>query len=165
MSYKSILDGNTVPSSSDPSSLSTKLTSKPTSHKSAEQGRRNHINTALQELQNLVSPNRNTTTDVNPERGDYTNISKAAQIESAVGYIKHLNANLSARGDQLRTYSVVGPTKPFSEAQTSWNDIYMPSGPSGASIFNLGSRPFVQRPKTTSDCIPLPTAVSLNEMA
>ncbi len=48
--YQNILEGNTVPGVSYPSELSTNLTSKRTSHKIAEQGRRNRINSALQEI-------------------------------------------------------------------------------------------------------------------
>ena len=52
--YQRILEGNTVPGVSYPSELSTNLTSKRTSHKIAEQGRRNRINSALQEIATLL---------------------------------------------------------------------------------------------------------------
>ncbi len=52
--YQNILEGNTVPGVSYPSELSTNLTSKRTSHKIAEQGRRNRINSALQEIATLL---------------------------------------------------------------------------------------------------------------
>ncbi|MEX5670002.1 helix-loop-helix domain-containing protein, partial [Pseudomonas neuropathica] len=52
--YQNILDGTTVPGVVFPTSLSTNLTSKRTSHKIAEQGRRNRINMALQEMQALL---------------------------------------------------------------------------------------------------------------
>lgn len=52
--YQNILEGNLVPGVSYPSELSTNLTSKRTSHKIAEQGRRNRINMALQEIAALL---------------------------------------------------------------------------------------------------------------
>ncbi|KAK3334815.1 phosphorus acquisition controlling protein [Neurospora tetraspora] len=52
--YQRILEGSTVPGVSYPSELSTNLTSKRTSHKIAEQGRRNRINSALQEIATLL---------------------------------------------------------------------------------------------------------------
>ena len=52
--YQNILEGNMVPGVSYPSELSTNLTSKRTSHKIAEQGRRNRINQALQEIATLL---------------------------------------------------------------------------------------------------------------
>ena len=52
--YQNLLEGNHLPGVSYPDSLSTGLTSKRTSHKVAEQGRRNRINEALKEMQSLV---------------------------------------------------------------------------------------------------------------
>ncbi|KAL8387683.1 hypothetical protein RB595_009741 [Gaeumannomyces hyphopodioides] len=52
--YQNILEGIHVPGVSYPTSLSTNLTSKRTSHKIAEQGRRNRINSALQEIATLL---------------------------------------------------------------------------------------------------------------
>ncbi|KAL8826699.1 MAG: hypothetical protein Q9170_007302 [Blastenia crenularia] len=54
--YQNLLEGNHLPGVNYPETLSTNLTSKRTSHKIAEQGRRNRINTALQELQSLLPP-------------------------------------------------------------------------------------------------------------
>lgn len=45
-----------------PEALSTNLTSKRTSHKIAEQGRRNRINNALQEIASLLPASSNTST-------------------------------------------------------------------------------------------------------
>jgi len=56
--YQNLIEGTHVPGVSYPSELSTNLTSKRTSHKIAEQGRRNRINLALQEMQSLL-PNKN----------------------------------------------------------------------------------------------------------
>ncbi|KAK5111098.1 hypothetical protein LTR62_005297 [Meristemomyces frigidus] len=52
--YQNLLEGNHLPGISYPDSLSSGLTSKRTSHKVAEQGRRNRINDALKEMQSLV---------------------------------------------------------------------------------------------------------------
>lgn len=54
--YQNLLEGNMLPGVSYPDSLSTGLTSKRTSHKVAEQGRRNRINEALKEMQALLPP-------------------------------------------------------------------------------------------------------------
>lgn len=52
--YQNLLEGNHLPGVNYPDSLSTGLTSKRTSHKVAEQGRRNRINEALKEMQSLI---------------------------------------------------------------------------------------------------------------
>lgn len=52
--YQNLLEGNHLPGVTYPDSLSTGLTSKRTSHKVAEQGRRNRINEALKEMQSLI---------------------------------------------------------------------------------------------------------------
>jgi hypothetical protein len=52
--YQNILEGTHLPGVSYPTELSTNLTSKRTSHKIAEQGRRNRINSALQEIATLL---------------------------------------------------------------------------------------------------------------
>ncbi|KAF1958674.1 hypothetical protein CC80DRAFT_514738 [Byssothecium circinans] len=91
--YQNILDGTTVPGVVYPTSLSNNLTSKRTSHKMAEQGRRNRINTALQEMQALLpSPDINAKdTAKSPDTGGpQSNNSKAAKVESAIEYIKQL---------------------------------------------------------------------------
>lgn len=54
--YQNIIEGNAVPGVSYPSELSTNLTQKRTNHKIAEQGRRNRINSALQEIATLLPP-------------------------------------------------------------------------------------------------------------
>ncbi|KAF2131896.1 hypothetical protein P153DRAFT_334181 [Dothidotthia symphoricarpi CBS 119687] len=90
--YQNILDGTTVPGVVYPTSLSTNLTSKRTSHKIAEQGRRNRINTALQEMQALLPPSLNGDTEAkSPEMtAAQSNNSKAAKVESAIDYIRLL---------------------------------------------------------------------------
>jgi hypothetical protein len=103
--YQNILDGTTVPGVVYPTSLSTNLTSKRTSRKIAEQGRRNRINMALQEMQALLpSPQLGATpTDAkSPEtNAQNSNNSKAAKVESAIEYIKQLKQEVSERDDLL----------------------------------------------------------------
>lgn len=52
--YQNIIEGTTLPGVNYPAELSTNLTLKRTSHKLAEQGRRNRMNVGLQELQTLL---------------------------------------------------------------------------------------------------------------
>jgi hypothetical protein len=102
--YQNILDGTTVPGVVYPTSLSTNLTSKRTSHKIAEQGRRNRINTALQEMQALLpSPRFGNVSDAkSPEtNAQNSNNSKAAKVESAIEYIKQLKQEVSERDELL----------------------------------------------------------------
>ena len=101
--YQNILDGTTVPGVVYPTSLSTNLTSKRTSHKIAEQGRRNRINTALQEMQALLpSPLIAAADAKSPESfAQQSNNSKAAKVESAIDYIKQLKQQVSERDDLL----------------------------------------------------------------
>src|SRR5579871_3239051 len=63
--YQNLIEGTHVPGVSYPSELSTNLTSKRTSHKIAEQGRRNRINLALQEMQSLL-PSKSNNNGVQP---------------------------------------------------------------------------------------------------
>lgn len=97
-----------------PDSLSTGLTSKRTSHKVAEQGRRNRINDALKEMQSLLpkssakvgketsnsegSPEALPDGDTKDNRDDAvkSNSSKAATVESANEYIKKLQMENAA---------------------------------------------------------------------
>ncbi|ORY65809.1 uncharacterized protein BCR38DRAFT_483489 [Pseudomassariella vexata] len=98
--YQNILEGNKVPGVSYPSELSTNLTSKRTSHKIAEQGRRNRINMALQEIATLLPIS--VTKDMKEDEaespgGDKKDgksssgpNSKASTVEMAIVYIKQL---------------------------------------------------------------------------
>lgn len=109
--YQNILEGTHLPGVSYPEALSTNLTSKRTSHKIAEQGRRNRINTALQEMASLLPspapPNQMGSKDGGSSGGSPggTNIivtgaaamqsnSKASTVELAIEYIKNLQAEL-----------------------------------------------------------------------
>lgn len=105
--YQNILEGTHLPGVSYPETLSTNLTSKRTSHKIAEQGRRNRINTALQEIAGLLPPS---TPQANGREGGMSgqvspnmmmsgtaaqqSNSKAATVESAIDYIKSLQKEL-----------------------------------------------------------------------
>ncbi|KAF2741509.1 hypothetical protein EJ04DRAFT_422596 [Polyplosphaeria fusca] len=98
--YQNIIDGTTVPGVIYPTSLSTNLTSKRTSHKIAEQGRRNRINTALQEMQALLpSPLLGAKESKSPESSTaaQSNNSKAAKVESAIDYIRELQKQCSEK--------------------------------------------------------------------
>ena len=112
--YQNILEGNHMPGVSYPETLSTNLTSKRTSHKIAEQGRRNRINTALQEIASLLPPS---TPQVNGQSGGVTGASpclmmsgtaaqqsnsKASTVELAIEYIKSLQKELSETKEKLR---------------------------------------------------------------
>ena len=103
--YQNILDGTTVPGVVYPTSLSTNLTSKRTSHKIAEQGRRNRINMALQEMQALLpSPLIGATDAKSPESSAaMSSNSKAAKVESAIDYIKQLKHQVSERDRMIES--------------------------------------------------------------
>ena len=108
--YQNILEGTHLPGVSYPSELSTNLTSKRTSHKIAEQGRRNRINSALQEIATLLprSPKDSSgeksgsgegPIEVDPGgsakgAGQSAN-SKASTVEQAIDYIKQLKKDLA----------------------------------------------------------------------
>jgi hypothetical protein len=107
--YQNILEGTHLPGVSYPTELSTNLTSKRTSHKIAEQGRRNRINSALQEIATLLP--RSNSKESGGEKsgsGDGDNVeggatkgasqsanSKASTVEQAIEYIKQLKEDLA----------------------------------------------------------------------
>lgn len=104
--YQNILEGTHLPGVSYPETLSTNLTSKRTSHKIAEQGRRNRINTALQEIASLLPPSApqvngqggangatNASMMMNGTAAQQSN-SKASTVEMAIEYIKSLQKDL-----------------------------------------------------------------------
>ncbi|RYP43536.1 hypothetical protein DL770_011619 [Monosporascus sp. CRB-9-2] len=104
--YQRILEGSTVPGVTYPSELSTNLTSKRTSHKIAEQGRRNRINSALQEIATLLPKSiTNSEPGENDEGGNGDKKdgkqssapnSKASTVELAIVYIKQLQQEVAA---------------------------------------------------------------------
>lgn len=104
--YQNILEGTHLPGVSYPSELSTNLTSKRTSHKIAEQGRRNRINSALQEIATLLPSSggdKSGSGDADGEKGEETSGkggqssgSKASTVEQAIEYIKQLKSEVEA---------------------------------------------------------------------
>lgn len=108
--YQNILEGTVVPGVVYPTELSDNLTSKRTSHKIAEQGRRNRINSALQEIAALLP--RSVTQDAKHSDGDEKKDgkgvtsapnSKASTVEMAIDYIRQLQkevAEANARADE-----------------------------------------------------------------
>jgi Helix-loop-helix DNA-binding domain len=117
--YQNILEGTHLPGVSYPTELSTNLTSKRTSHKIAEQGRRNRINSALQEIAILLP--RGCSKDSGTEKGGsgsgdaaegrggggggggQSANSKASTVELAIEYIKQLKkevADANRRADE-----------------------------------------------------------------
>jgi hypothetical protein len=104
--YTHLLEGTRLPGVSYPESLSMGLTSKRTSHKIAEQGRRNRINEAIKEMQLLLPKTKGKgraeeiaeeEEEANAKDGKGNNTaegrsanSKAATVESAIDYIKLL---------------------------------------------------------------------------
>jgi hypothetical protein len=107
--YQNLIEGTHVPGVSYPTELSTNLTSKRTSHKIAEQGRRNRINVALQEMLSLlpkssplISARDGSSSNGDGEAGGDSGSrkgelggknggnSKAATVESAIDYIRAL---------------------------------------------------------------------------
>ncbi|KAI9640909.1 hypothetical protein NHQ30_010750 [Ciborinia camelliae] len=111
--YQNILEGTHLPGVSYPSELSTNLTSKRTSHKLAEQGRRNRINSALSTLHDMIpseyyprtKPKDSTgeksgsgdagENDPASSKGGQSANSKAATVEVAIEYITHLEKVLA----------------------------------------------------------------------
>ena len=109
--YQNILEGTNLPGVSYPKELSTNLTSKRTSHKIAEQGRRNRINSALQEIATLLPRGNSKESggeksgsaepgEPNENGGGKTAAqsanSKASTVEQAIEYIKQLQKELTA---------------------------------------------------------------------
>ncbi|TVY46363.1 Phosphorus acquisition-controlling protein [Lachnellula occidentalis] len=108
--YQNILEGTHLPGVSYPSELSTNLTSKRTSHKLAEQGRRNRINFALQEIATLLPRDTKDSSGEKSGSGDagepndpggsgkgaaQSANSKASTVEQAIEYIKQLKQEVA----------------------------------------------------------------------
>ena len=118
--YQNILEGTHLPGVSYPETLAENLTSKRTSHKIAEQGRRNRINLALKEIEALLPPailianskkekllkeeieEPETPSGKNAAPGQGT--SKASTVEMAIIYIKSLQGELRETKDKLEAY-------------------------------------------------------------
>ncbi|KPI35575.1 Phosphorus acquisition-controlling protein [Cyphellophora attinorum] len=101
--YQNIIDGTHLPGVSYPEALAENLSSKRTSHKIAEQGRRNRINLALKEIETLL-PASITAPAIKKEKeaegaagksasaAAAQGASKASTVEMAIVYIKSLQA-------------------------------------------------------------------------
>jgi len=89
--YQNIVEGNHSHLGLQyPEHLSTNLTSKRTSHKIAEQGRRNRINNALAEMASLL-PTPSASGEPVPGKEQ---TSKASTVELAIEYIRQLKTEL-----------------------------------------------------------------------
>lgn len=90
-----------------PAELSTNLTSKRTSHKIAEQGRRNRINNALADIAALLPQNSGNGSDgstsaaASATSAAAAQASKASTVESAIEYIRELQKELSETKGKL----------------------------------------------------------------
>jgi len=98
--YQNIVEGNHSHLGLQyPEHLSTNLTSKRTSHKIAEQGRRNRINNALAEMASLLPT---------PSAGNGESVpgkeqtSKASTVELAIEYIRQLKMELQDTKGRLK---------------------------------------------------------------
>ena len=128
--YQNILEGTHFPGVSYPDNLAENLSSKRTSHKIAEQGRRNRINVALKEIEGLLPPSMmspkpgskegsasggdggggsgggTTKSEKEKEKAERAsaaaqNSSKASTVEMAIDYIKSLQRELSETKGRL----------------------------------------------------------------
>lgn len=112
--YQNILEGTHLPGVSYPETLAENLTSKRTSHKIAEQGRRNRINLALKEIeallpQSILASQSKKDKAASQESGDADSkasaanqgASKASTVEMAIVYIKSLQSELKLTQDKL----------------------------------------------------------------
>lgn len=112
--YQNIIDGTHLPGVSYPETLAENLSSKRTSHKLAEQGRRNRINLALKEIETLLPPSITSPIkreksaskddngdDTSDRAGGAAGTSKASTVEMAIVYIKSLQAELKETKEKL----------------------------------------------------------------
>lgn len=112
--YQNIIDGTHLPGVSYPETLAENLSSKRTSHKIAEQGRRNRINIALKEIESLLPASitaaasrkdKESAKDQGADSGDKPSAaqgaSKASTVEMAITYIKSLQNELRETRDKL----------------------------------------------------------------
>lgn len=110
--YQNIIDGTHLPGVSYPENLAENLSSKRTSHKIAEQGRRNRINLALKEIESLLPASITAAAgkkekDCKEDAGDSGDkpsaqgASKASTVEMAIVYIKSLQEELQMTKEKL----------------------------------------------------------------
>ena len=108
--YQNIIDGTHLPGVSYPETLAENLSSKRTSHKLAEQGRRNRINIALKEIEGMLPASITAGTKKEKEAREdsgspgekpVTGASKASTVEMAITYIKKLQSELQETREKL----------------------------------------------------------------
>lgn len=103
--YQNIVEGNHSHLGLQyPEHLSTNLTSKRTSHKLAEQGRRNRINNALAEMAALLPQTSDAVKEPAEKGGSAAareQTSKASTVELAIEYIKKLRGELDETRGKL----------------------------------------------------------------
>lgn len=129
--YENIINGTHLPGVSYPETLAENLSSKRTSHKIAEQGRRNRINLALKEIESLLPDSitaankkeKDTGKDSNGESNDKSNAaqgtSKASTVEMAIVYIRSLQSELVITKQKLEAAEKVLAEGNSSGSQTS----------------------------------------------
>ena len=126
--YQNILEGTHLPGVSYPEALAENLSSKRTSHKIAEQGRRNRINTALKEIEALLpqqataggkKERANSTEDEGDKGLSGSGTSKASTVELAIVYIRSLQAELKATKEKLETAEKQAADRGSSSSQSS----------------------------------------------
>ncbi|KAK9458810.1 uncharacterized protein V1516DRAFT_682006 [Lipomyces oligophaga] len=124
--YQNIVEGkHSQLGLSYPEQLSINLTSKRTSHKIAEQGRRNRINSALSELNQLLVENISIADSDNEEEAKSELLppqtSKANTVELAIDYIKKLQKRINVLKARLKeeTVMVTGTSLKESSLNTS----------------------------------------------
>lgn len=111
--YENIINGTHLPGVSYPETLAENLSSKRTSHKIAEQGRRNRINLALKEIESLLPASITAANRKEREQGKDSNgeasdkpaamqgASKASTVEMAIIYIRSLQSELQHTREKL----------------------------------------------------------------
>lgn len=103
--YQNILEGTHLPGVVYHSDLATNLSYKRTSHKLAEQGRRDRINTAIETIKKMLPSNGKD--DVEHGNGGSsnsvsgtTNSSKASTVEMAIEYLKDMQVAVKDANDR-----------------------------------------------------------------
>jgi hypothetical protein len=97
--YRNILDGTVIPGVLYPASFCAGLASKRTSHKLAEQERRERLNKALENIQALLPslPAEGDVAKTSNGRDALPSDSKAEKIENATEYIRRLKQQISEK--------------------------------------------------------------------
>jgi len=128
--YQNIMEGNhSQLGLSYPEQLSAEITSKRTSHKLAEQGRRNRINSALSDLGNVLGEG-------------FQASSKASIVEMSIMYIKALQEELDQTKARLSKYEDVSKLSVTSST---------PTNPEALSTETKDESPEPQEPNQDTD--------------